>query len=422
MVRDQEGCLRWVKSDLGTASLQREVAALRCGLDYEGSWTVADSACLSPIKATFTFEDHRANKPLPFDLSRAYSLYKGLFGEVDQIIKGKQLLIVPSAALTQLPFQVLVTAAPDPKLKDRAALRAARWLIRDHAITMLPSVSALIALRERARVSRASKAMIGFGNPLLDGPQDDPSRAEMARKNTTCPVKVASLPGIGKGIAPVDLRVGQADIGQILRAPALPETADELCAVARYLGAPANDIYLGDRATIPVVEKLSDEGELAKYRLIHFATHGALSGQLRGTSEPGLILTPPNTATDADDGYLSASRIAGLKLDADWVILSACNTAAGEAKDAEALPGLAKAFFYAGARALLVTHWSVDSNAAVKLIVRSVSRMSKDKHIGRAEALRQSMLALIRNGSDFEARPSTWAPFVVVGEGAAPNN
>jgi CHAT domain-containing protein len=271
--------------------------------------------------------------------------------------------------------------------------------------------------------------MIGFGNPLLDGPQDDANygdfyrrRAEMARRNSRCPVEVTSLPGISQGIAAVDMRNGRADIGQMMRAPALPETADELCAVAKQLGVPANDIYLGERATVPIVEELSDAGELATYRLIHFATHGALSGQLRGTSEPGLILTPPKTATEADDGYLSASRVSGLKLDADWVILSACNTAAGEAKDAEALSGLAKAFFYAGARALLVSHWSVNSNATVKLIVGSVRGMSKDSRIGRSEALRQSMLTLIDKGSDFEVRPTTWAPFIVVGEGAAPGN
>jgi CHAT domain-containing protein len=68
---------------------------------------------------------------------------------------------------------------------------------------------------------------------------------------------------------------------------------------------------------------------VAQYRIVHFATHGALAGEIRGSGEPGLILTPPQTASAEDDGYLTASEIAGLKLDADWVILSACNTAAG---------------------------------------------------------------------------------------------
>lgn len=130
-------------------------------------------------------------------------------------------------------------------------------------------------------------------------------------------------------------------------------------------------------------------------------------------------MTPPKTPNEDDDGYLTASRIAGLKLDADWVILSACNTAAGGETNAEAMSGLARAFFYAGSRALLVSHWSVDSEATVKLITGSVRRMSENSTIGRAEALRQSMLSMIDRGSDFEAHPATWAPFVVVGEGAA---
>jgi CHAT domain-containing protein len=135
---------------------------------------------------------------------------------------------------------------------------------------------------------------------------------------------------------------------------------------------------------------------LAQYRILHFATHGATAGQLSPAAEPGLILTPPAEASPADDGYLSASEIAGLKLDADWVILSACNTAAGEGSDAEALSGLARAFFYAQARALLVSHWEVNSDATVKIITTAMREMSKHGRIGRAEALRRAMLALIK--------------------------
>jgi CHAT domain-containing protein len=100
------------------------------------------------------------------------------------------------------------------------------------------------------------------------------------------------------------------------------------------------------------------------------------------------------------------------------VILSACNTAAGGAPGAEALSGLARAFFYAQARALLVSHWEVDSDAAVKLVTRAVRRLAANKAIGRAEALRQSMLALIDGKDTRQAQPSFWAPFVLVGEGA----
>jgi CHAT domain-containing protein len=101
------------------------------------------------------------------------------------------------------------------------------------------------------------------------------------------------------------------------------------------------------------------------------------------------------------------------------VILSACNTAGASGETAEPLSGMARAFFYAGARALLVSHWEVGSDAAVKLTTRAFVEMNANPKIGRAEAFRVSMRALIEKGSAFEAHPSQWAPFVVVGEGAA---
>src|SRR5262249_39462072 len=124
-------------------------------------------------------------------------------------------------------------------------------------------------------------------------------------------------------------------------------------------------------------------------------------------------------ATVEDDGYLSASEIAALKLDADWVILSACNTAAGATTSAEALSGLARAFIYAQARALLVSHWEVYSDATVKLITTAIREMARDPKVGRAEAMRRSMVALIDRGKREEAHPAYWAPFVVVGEGGS---
>jgi CHAT domain-containing protein/tetratricopeptide (TPR) repeat protein len=422
-----KGDMRWVKSELGTKALTERVAALRCGLDA-ALWDDEPAAarCRGLVKAVperDAFDNIRA-ETLPFDTNRAYALYQALFGPIEDVIKDNHLLIVPSGALTQLPFQVLITDKPDPALSGTEALRRAAWLVRRHALTMLPSASSLKALRQLAKESHASRTLIGFGNPLLNGP--DPRYAMLAaaaRSKMLCPElpkeRVAALAGKRPGVLPLSLRGGLANDGEIRSQVPLPETADELCAVAHDLGVNEKDVWLGNRATEAEVKRLSEAGELAKYRIIHFATHGALAGQVSGNAEPGLILTPPDVVTERDDGYLSATEIAQLKLDADWVILSACNTAAGNAEGAEALSGLARAFFYAGARALLVSHWAVASDTTVKLITGAVGRMASNKSIGRAEALRQSMLAMIDKGQAVETHPAYWAPFVVVGEGSS---
>jgi len=178
--------LRWVRSELGTPALTREVQALRCGLD-DTSWE--DKPCAQLTGQSYTDEDRGLGKPLPFDLGRAHALYKALFGEVEDLIKGKQLLIVPSGPLTQLPFQVLVAKQP-----ANADQKLAAWLIREHALTVLPAVSSLKALRRVARPSAATRPMIGFGNPLLDGNQNHPKfgayykkLAQQARDKQRCP-------------------------------------------------------------------------------------------------------------------------------------------------------------------------------------------------------------------------------------------
>jgi CHAT domain-containing protein len=228
---------------------------------------------------------------------------------------------------------------------------------------------------------------------------------------------VVGLFGLRGGATPIDMRRGLANVSLIREQAPLPETADELCAVARDIDADTGEMHLGTKATEREVKALSDSGELAKYRIVHFATHGAMAGELSEDVEPGLILTPPDTASEEDDGYLTASEIAALRLDADWVILSACNTATGDAVSAEALSGLARAFIYAQARALLVSHWAVDSNATVKLITSAMREIARDKTVGRAEALRRAKLAMIDKGAAHEAHPAYWAPFIVVGEG-----
>jgi CHAT domain-containing protein len=403
--------MRWVRYSLAGTSLTREVAAIRCGLDAS-AWSAMPCGRLTGS----AYDPEGGSATLPFDHARAYRLYRALLGELEDLIKGKELLIAASGPLSLLPFQVLVTAPP-----AGSDHKAAAWLVREHAISVLPAVSSLKALRRLARASAAKKPMIGFGNPLLVGP--DSSFANLAGETQACePAPERRLTFAARrriGLSPVKTSGGLADGAFLSKQVPLPETAVELCTVAKSLRADPADIHLGARATEREVKRLSESGRLAQYRIVHFATHGALAGQIQGNAEPGLLLTPPGKPSEEDDGYLTASEIAGLKLDADWVILFACNTAAGGAQGAEALSGLARAFIYAQARALLVSHWEVDSTATVKLITGAISRLGAGKAVGRAEAMRQSVLALIDDGKPQEAHPAYWAPFVLAGEGGA---
>ena len=333
----------WRTISLGEKNMAAKVAAFRRGLDVEEL-----TKSVSMGKAQL------------FDLAAAHELYVALLGPVEALIKDKpQLLIVPSGPLTALPFHLLVTdkpaiAVPQMQVNDMAAYRDAAWLVKRHAVTVLPSVPSLKALRVFARKGQGTKPMVGFGDPVFAPPKALPSRRPTATVKIAARTRAYS--DYWRGAS-----VDRAKLAEALSP--LPESAEELKAVAAKLGASSSDIHLGRNATEANVKRLP----LADYRVVYFATHGLVAGDVKGLGEPSLALTLPNEPSELDDGLLTASEVAQLKLNADWVVLSACNTAAGEKLGAEALSGLARAFFYAGARALLVSHWQIDSKAATRL-------------------------------------------------------
>ena len=419
--------VQWHSIPIGAKALADDVATLRCGLGFIELVRSGTTGALQALTGR-TVSD---GNPLPFDLAKAHSLYTTLLGPFENLLRGKRLLIVPSGPLTTLPFEVLITERPSMEIpSDPTEYQRASWLAKRHAISTLPSVASLRALRRFVKASRATGLYAGFGNPLLLGPDGTDRSAAL---NQSCPRVPASTAAGGPVRVTPDARIvrvrrGLANVDILRRVSPLSETTDELCTVARELGASESDLHLGAKATETAVMTLNTSGALARYRIIHFATHGLLAGETEEVSpsiaEPALLLTPPDVATEGDDGLLTASEVTRLKLDADWVVLSACNTAGGSEKgDSEAFSGLARAFFYAGARALLVSHWYVDSDAAVKLTTKAFAAMKADPSIGRAEAMRQAVLAVMGDRSRPAhwipaAHPAVWAPFVVVGEGA----
>ena len=337
--------------------------------------------------------------PKPFDRDLAYQLYRQVLGPIEEIISQKaRLSFVLDGALTGLPPQVLITSDPDGK-----DLNSVDWLIRKYAVTVLPSAASLKVLRGEQSTVAALKPMIGFGDPVFDRTTRTIGRPKVAALNR-------SLTSFYRGIT--------ADTKALADAlPPLPETADELRAVAKILGASSEDIELEEAASVTTVKN----HPLSNYRVVYFATHALVAGEVekfaKVKAEPALVLSIPEKPTEDDDGLLRASDVAMLKMNADFVVLSACNTAAGDKPGAEALSGLARAFFYAGAKSLVVSHGEVDSDATVELMNGLFEALKASPDLSHAEALRLSMLRMIANASRPQwAQPMFWAPFVVVGE------
>jgi CHAT domain-containing protein len=330
----------------------------------------------------------------------AHKIYEATFGAfADKIAPKKRLSIITNGALTSLPPQLLVTKHPSGR-----RLKEVDWLVRFHAISILPSVASLKVLRGGSQTSSARKPIIAFADPVFSK-----SARVQAQK-----AAMRSITSFYRGT-----QVDVAAIGEYL--PQLPGSREEVKEIAAELKADPNDIRLGLAATETAVK----QAKLDQYRIVYFATHGLVSGFLeqfaKSKAEPALALTIPDKPNDFDDGLLTASEIAQLKLNADWVVLSACDTAAEEKPGAEALSGLARAFFYAGARSLIVSHWSVSDEATARLMIGTLRASARDPKLSHAEALRQSMLAMIDAAkSDGDANPQLWAPFVVVGEPAKP--
>jgi CHAT domain-containing protein/uncharacterized protein HemY len=407
---------RWVRSELGAKGLSARVQKLRAGLDHSNR-AARSSGERAAVQLGRVGPAHNF---LPFDLGIAHELYAALLGPFEDLIKDKQLLIVPSGPLTSLPFHVLVTEKPDKAIPNTVEGYAkAAWLAKRNALTVLPSVASLAALRRHAKGGRAPEPYLGFGNPLLVGASGVDRRAWSAQSCAEAgkSVEMTALNSQTAGGLSDFFRGGLADVAAVRTLAPLPETANELCAVGHSLGSSDKAIALGQAATEKTVKQMSADGRLARARVVHFATHGLVAGEIKQLAEPALVLSPPETPTEEDDGLLTASEVTSLKFDADWVILSACNTAAGDQGNAQALSGLARAFFYSGARALLVSHWPVNSESAVKLTTRTFAALEKRPNLGRAEAMRAAMLATIAEGGR-AAHPAYWAPFVVVGEGA----
>jgi CHAT domain-containing protein len=358
-----------------------------------------------------------------FNVAEAYRLYELLLKPVEAGWKDAQsLLIVPHKALGQLPASLLVTQAiaqPAKTAVPFAEYKAVPFLARKVAVTQLPSVSSLATLRGLPAPAANREVLAAFGDPWFNPEQAAEAKKQYQQVAQAGALQTRGIPLIRRSAPKTDV-----DSAELALLPRLPDTADEVKSIALALHADlTKDVFIGEAANEKTVKGM----DLSKRKIIMFATHGLVPGDLNGLTQPALALTAPAVAKVDGDGLLTMEEILALKLNADWVVLSACNTASGVGAGAEAVSGLGRAFFYAGTRALLVSNWPVETASARILTTDLFRRQADAPTLARAEAMRQAELALIDGPGAADpttkqplfsyAHPIFWAPFTVVGDG-----
>jgi CHAT domain-containing protein len=356
-----------------------------------------------------------------FDVALAYDLFTSIFAPVAEAWSSSETInIVAYGPLQQLPPSLLPTTYPNlgqPSEPLFSRYANVSWLAKSHAIALLPSVASLSALRRASKSTTSSMPFLGFGDPYFSAQQakeaNNFSTATASRSTTDIRGAHLSLRTV-----PNTRTVTTASLSLL---PRLPDTRSEVIAVAKALGAnEKTDVFLGKDAD----EKRIKTMNILPYQVVSIATHGLVEGDLDGLDEPALALSSPAVTGNDEDGLLTMSEVLSLRMNADWTVLSACNTAAAGGKGAEAVSGLGRAFFYAGSKALLVSNWPVHSAATTELMTNLFRMQAENPSISRAEALRQARLLLI-NGPGYTdksgqslfsyAHPIFWAPFTIVG-------
>lgn len=344
-----------------------------------------------------------------FRLARSHELYEDLFAGLAPDLQGiESLVIEPSGPLFSLPFAALLTEAPSQALLDRyvasrgADYTGAAWLARDKTLELSVGAAGFVRLRN-AKASKAPRSILAFADPTpKTRAVADLDSGSIGAQRVTRGLALTPATTLASGEASLSCA---SEARAILDFPSLPDTLDEARTAITALGGSPEDVVSGPAFTDAAVVERKD---LNLYRALLFATHAALPNQAKCWQDPFLITTKGDTS--ASDGVLETTEIANLDLDADLVVLSACNTGASDISG-QALGGLAKSFIFAGSRGVVVSHWVANSKGAASLTSRMYSELGQ----GGTPALSLARAERAMMDDPARSHPYYWALFMVVG-------
>lgn len=363
------------------------------------------TALVERIRDTVLIDEYSGKASRPFDIAAAVDLHGMLLKWAAPSLNGiVQLSVVAKGSLASLPFGLLVTNAPSSN-----NYREVPWLIKRYAVAHAPSIAAWRLAGMRAATGARSGSFMAWADPDFGGTDSEISSTRAVRHALRSAKVSIDSDEMATPQAPMDL----SPYLQPLRG-----TREEAEEIARVVDAdPRNDIISGSRATRASVLARSQAGELDDVSIIMFATHGLASDDLPGLDQPALAMAKDPKSEDLP--LLLLDDVVGLRLSADWVLLSACNTSSADSAGGDVLSGLARGFFFAGAKSLLVTHWEVETESAKAITVNTMRSYFGNATISRAQALQTASLGLIGGSQTPEewSHPAFWAPYALVGSG-----
>jgi CHAT domain-containing protein/tetratricopeptide (TPR) repeat protein len=342
----------------------------------------------------------RGTPPDPQFIAQGRTLSRMLLGPVAPRLGGKRLVVVAPGALSYLPFAAL----PAPEDKERPA-GDYEPLIAKHEVVTIPSASVLsIIRREMAGRQRAAKSIAVLADPVFE--ESDPRLAPA--KNGKSSVETKAAPAVDAGLSELTrairtMNFSDAREGFTRLAFSRQEAESIIALTPKGTGLKATDFNAS--------RDLALSQELNQYRILHFATHGLLNSERPELS--GLVLSLIDREGKPQDGFLRLHEIYNLQLNADLIVLSACETGLGKEIKGEGLIGLTRGFMYSGAPRVVASLWNVDDLATAELMKLFYQRMLKDSMPAGA-ALRAAQLEL--SGQKRWASPYFWAGFVLHGE------